>query len=511
MSFMQGNVRLVSRALLLFALIAGLSLVADANAKGRERKAGKRSAATKNRNGSKTISRSNSRSIAKSNPRQRERGAQSTLTKRQRLAELRRATARRRAEVARLAAIARENARNEALRNAVQAMIAKDDLKGEDLEVRRVAVNALGNHAGTVVVMNPQTGRVYSIVNQNWALHEGFKPCSTIKLVTGLAGLNENVIDPTDTTKISDRNEVSLTKALAYSKNDYFQQVGGQVGFDKMVEYARQLGLGEKTGINVRGEFAGRMPSATSRSGVYRMSSHGDSFQVTPLQLATLVSAMANGGKLVTPFVPRSTPDAPSSKTKVRRTIDLNPDAWKQMVPGMVGAVNYGSGRKAYDPNQTIAGKTGTCIEQGGWVGLFTSYAPLANPKLAVVVIARGADARSHFPAAVAGRIYRELSGRFGTTGTVQIAKARETFPIEAVETDDEESDAIATAQIHPTQRTTGVQPLVRSGATNSKVKAVIMPLPRQLEVQKPVVKEIVARPQSAELLTRPRRIVVDN
>ena len=86
------------------------------------------------------------------------------------------------------------------------------------------------------------------------------------------------------------------------------------------------------------------------------------------------------------------------------------------MIPGMIGAVNYGSGRKAYDPLQTVAGKTGTCNGGGGsWVGLFTSYAPLANPRLAVVVITRGTDAHRHLPAAVAGQIYRDLHQRFGT------------------------------------------------------------------------------------------------
>src|SRR5205814_9968016 len=117
-------------------------------------------------------------------------------------------------------------------------------VNGEDPEIRRIAVNALGDHAGTVVVMNPKTGRVYAIVNQQWALREGFKPCSTIKLVTGLAGLNERVIDPSNTTAISDSNRVDLTHALAYSKNEYFQQAGGQAESAKMISYARLRGLG---------------------------------------------------------------------------------------------------------------------------------------------------------------------------------------------------------------------------------------------------------------------------
>jgi hypothetical protein len=135
-------------------------------------------------------------------------------------AERLRAEARRRAEVARLEAIARQRAIEEAMRANVQSMIERDDVIGEDPEIRRVAVNALGHHAGTVVVMDPRTGRVYAVVNQQWALREGFKPCSTIKLVTGLAGLNERIIDPANTSAISNTNRVDLTSALAQQSPD---------------------------------------------------------------------------------------------------------------------------------------------------------------------------------------------------------------------------------------------------------------------------------------------------
>jgi membrane peptidoglycan carboxypeptidase len=453
--------------------------------------------------------------------------------------------AERRAQAERVAylrsiAITRERARDEELRSQVQSMIAKDDLAGEDPEVRRAAVNALGNHAGTIVVMNPQTGRVYSMVNQQWALREGFKPCSTIKLVTGLAGLNESVIDLNDTTKISDNNQLSLTRALAYSKNEYFQQVGGQVGFDKMVSYARQLGLGEKTGINARNEFQGSVPPSAARSGVNHMSSHGDNFQVTPIQLATLVSAMANGGKLLTPHIARQ--EEFNFKTKVRRQVTMETETWKHMVPGMVGAVSYGSGRRAYDPGQTVAGKTGTCIEQGTWVGLFTSYAPLANPQLAVVVIARGADAHSHFPAAVAGKIYRDLSGRFGTRDNLQIAATRKSYkpasnPASNIDTaldDEEENEATAVTRdwndatnIGGINRargaqasvrtesvsnrvTTDAQPLARKAGTvvDSKVRPVLMQIPsRNQNIVKPAGGSNGTPSNTSERETRPRRV----
>ena len=125
------------------------------------------------------------------------------MTRRERTAELRRIearhrrdslAARRRAEAARRAAIARQRAIEQSMRDEVQALISRDDTTGEDMEVRRAAVKALGNHIGTVVVMDPQSGRVYSIVNQEWALRRGFKPCSTIKLVTGVAGLGRRLL-----------------------------------------------------------------------------------------------------------------------------------------------------------------------------------------------------------------------------------------------------------------------------------------------------------------------------
>src|SRR2546423_9675223 len=331
--------------------------------------------------------------------------------------------ARRRAEERRQAAIARQRAIDEGMRNEAGANIAKDSTVGEDLEVRKAAVAALGHHAGTVVVMDPKTGRVYTVVNQDWGLRRGFKPCSTIKLVTGVAGISEKIIQPVESVSVGNNYSINLTDALAHSNNSYFQRVGGEVGFDKMVTYARELGLGEKTGINYANEYAGRVPLFKSGYAVNHMSSHGDDFEVTAIQLASLVSAMSNGGKLVTPHLPRSVDENDKFKTELRRKINISSETLSRMLPGMVGAVNYGSGRKAYRPEQTVAGKTGTCIGQGSWLGLFTSYAPVANPKLAVVVITRGTDAHKHLPAAVAGDIYRALSPRFGTQIDFQVAQ----------------------------------------------------------------------------------------
>src|SRR5215217_5587731 len=464
-----------------------------------------------------------------------ERRLRRPLTKRERAAELRRvagrnrrelAEARRRAEAARQAAIARQRAIDKAMRDEVQTFIAKDDLTGEDPEVRRVAVNALGNHAGTVVVMDPMTGRVYSMVNQEWALRRGFKPCSTIKLVTGVAGLSENAIPAVDT--VGDGFRLDLTSALAHSDNPFFQQVGSKIGSDKMVTYARELGLGEKTGINVPFEFPGKLPEIKVGGIERRMFSHADGFEVTPLQLGTLVAAMANGGRLLVPQIPHSLKEQNKMNVKVRRQLPITTDVWQRMVPGMVGAVNYGSGRRAYDPTQTVAGKTGTCIGQGGWVGLFTSYAPLANPRLAVVVITQGTDARRHFPAAVAGEIYRQLNHRFGTAINLQVASTlddeeKEVADAEAAaenaeangettETTNRETIPAATATATPVTKTP-VAPAAVKPATpepRNTVKRVLMPLEKKpVEAQKSSANSTntIQTPATTPGAQRPRRI----
>ena len=424
--------------------------------------------------------------------------------------------ARRRAEAARRAAIARQRAIDNALRNEVQALIARDDITGEDMEVRRVAVNALGHHAGTVVVMDPMTGRVYSVVNQEWALRRGFKPCSTIKLVTGVAGLAENAIPAVDTA--GDGYRIDLTSALAHSDNPFFQQVGTKIGSEKMVDYARQFGLGEKTGLNVPFEFPGRLPEIAPGEIQRRMFSHADGFEVTPLQLGTLVSAMANGGRLLQPQIAHSQKEGSKMSPKVRRHLDITSEVWQRMVPGMVGAVNYGSGRKAYNPTQTVAGKTGTCIGDGGWVGLFTSYAPLANPRLAVVVIAKGTDARRHFPAAVAGEIYRGLNHRFGTAINLQVATTlddEEKEVADAEEAAEQTADSIAAEApetsvaapaVKPAQKTPEVKTATPE-LRNNQVKPVLMPLGKKTEAQKSTQTSTTPGASVPADQQRPRRI----
>lgn len=394
--------------------------------------------------------------------RQRENDRDNRNNKKLSRAEARRVDAERRreAEKRRQAALAEQRRREQAareararklafergLRTATVENIAKDDTTGEDLNVRRAAVNALGGHAGTVVVMEAKTGKVLTIVNQEWAIRDSFKPCSTIKLVTGVAGINENLIDGEGKIKNSS-TRMDLDYALAKSNNGYFQRVGVNMGSSKMIEYARNLGLGEKTGINAAGETAGRLPHGNNNARIY---SHGDDFEVTPLQLAVMVSALSNGGKKVVPQIARPRVERTALRPQVRGNVNLPMRSVEGVLPGMIGAAEYGTARRGVDAGMGVAGKTGSCISKGSWVGLFASVAPVEDPKYSVVVITRGQSERGKYAAAIAGRVYQALGGQIKRNRDLLYArqlKVRPVTPVADEETDEGEDADVAEAE----------------------------------------------------------------
>jgi len=333
---------------------------------------------------------------------------------------------RRRREQAAREARERAIAFERGLRAETVQNIANDNTDGEDLEVRRAAVNALGNHAGMVVVMEPQTGKILSIVNQDWAIRKSYKPCSTIKLVTAIAGMNEGVVDGESGNILPRRFPMNLHDALAYSNNRYFQVVGANLGNRKIMSYAQMLGLGKPTGINAENETGGRLPFGNNGAKVY---SHGEDFEVTPLQLAVMVSSISNGGKIVVPHTPRTTFEKANFRMTTRGTVNLPQTNLQGVVPGMIGAATYGTARHGVDSSMGVAGKTGSCIGGGSWLGLFASVAPVINPKLAVVVITRGQAERGKYAAAVAGKVYRALSYRLKEKGDPNFVAQKPTVP----------------------------------------------------------------------------------
>ncbi|HLK50824.1 MAG TPA: penicillin-binding transpeptidase domain-containing protein [Bryobacteraceae bacterium] len=292
-----------------------------------------------------------------------------------------------------------------------------DNVDGEDLMIRRAAVAALGSVNGSVVVVDPTNGRILTIVNQKLALKSGFTPCSTIKLVTSVAALNERLIDPDTTVKITRYLRFNLTSALARSNNQYFARLGNELGFDRVTRYAQMLGLGEKAALDIPDEQPGVIPVEPPKDGgVGMMTSFGEGFLVTPLELAALVSAIANDGTLYYLQYPRSEAEIEQFTPKVKRTLDLPDSRLPDIRMGMKAAVDFGTARRiGFDPDDPILGKTGTCTDYraSSHMGWFGSFNEVNRHRLVVVVMLTG-DHRVSGPVAagVAGNIYRNLAGQ---------------------------------------------------------------------------------------------------
>ncbi len=287
---------------------------------------------------------------------------------------------------------------------------AGDNADGEDLEVRRSAVEALGAYNGSVVVVDPNTGRVLSIVNQKLALGSGFQPCSTIKVSVALAALSEKVVGGDG--KLFRHGGYNLTQALAHSNNFYFATLGAKLGFDKVSYYAHLFGYGEKAGLNIAGESPGRFPAEPpTNGGVGMLTSFGEEIAQTPLQLAALMSALANGGTLYYLQYPRSPQESTELVPRVKRQLDIG-NVIPELKPGMLAAVEYGTARRAQQ-DEPIAGKTGTCTESTTHLGWFGSFNDVGNHKLVVVVLLTGGRMPSTpgpLAAGIAGEVYRSLA-----------------------------------------------------------------------------------------------------
>jgi len=287
-----------------------------------------------------------------------------------------------------------------------------DFIDGDDLVVRRAAVDALGPLNGSVVVTDPTTGRVLTIVNQKLAYQSGYQPCSTVKIPVALAALSEGVIDRQTLVRVYGRTKFDMTSALAKSNNQYFANLGERLGFDRVSYYAKLFGLGEKAGLDIEGEQAGLLTPVEPKSGVGMMTSFGDGISMTPLEFAALMGAVANGGTLYYLQYPKTQAEAAEMMPRVKRRLDID-QVIPDIKPGMMGAVEYGTARRiGFDPNEPVYGKTGTCTDSRtpthlGWFG---SFAESSGNKLVVVVLLTGGRPDSG-PAAsgVAGAFYKSL------------------------------------------------------------------------------------------------------
>jgi penicillin-binding protein 2 len=294
------------------------------------------------------------------------------------------------------------------------ALTEGDQTGGEDPVVRQAAIDALGNMNGTVVAIEPTSGRVLAMVNQKLALSGGAQPCSTIKLSVALAALSEGAIDRETRVSLGGRSRMNLTTALAHSNNAYFEAVGLKLGFEKVSYYAHQYGLGELAGYRIPGEQLGTYPEeeiSSKLGGVGKMCSFGEGISMTPLQLGALVTAISNGGTLYYLQHPTNPEEVANFQPIVKRHLDIAP-VIPELSDGLAGAVTYGTARslRLNFNEESILGKTGTCSHGGTRYGWFASYSNTNIGRIVTVVFLQGGRPTFGPKAAeIAGRMYRNL------------------------------------------------------------------------------------------------------
>jgi cell division protein FtsI (penicillin-binding protein 3) len=289
--------------------------------------------------------------------------------------------------------------------------------------------------AGTVVVENPHTGEILALVNRptfnpnnkkeirpealkNRAVSDVYEPGSTFKVVTLSAGLEEKITRPDELfdcqmgsivingMRIRDSKPhgvLSVADILAESSDVGAIKVALRLGEDRFYKYIRAFGFGQQTGIELPGETRGLTKPVERWSKVsIGAISMGQEIGITPLQLISLVSTIANDGVRVPPRIVAGT--LPAAQT-TPQTISFQPAAGMrvispltaaQMRQMMQGVVLHGTGRKAILEGYSSAGKTGTAqkvdpatgaYSKTKYVGSFAGFAPVNNPQIAVAVI----------------------------------------------------------------------------------------------------------------------------
>jgi stage II sporulation protein D len=276
-----------------------------------------------------------------------------------------------------------------ALFTAVSGWFKGDSDDRVDQNLRVAAIRALGDRKGTVIIMDPQTGRVRAVVNSKLALEESFRPGSTIKPLTALAALKSGVIDEgwesvchekfthddfhTTCSHPRDLPPLNPTEAIAYSCNYYFGKVGERVSEASFNSTLNDFGFGRKSGINETVESAGKLVRSAWQP--QSAMGEGDYLQATPIQLINAYATLVNGGHLFTPRVAGAKGFKPSLQTNV----SVNADHRTLILKGMRGAVRYGTAESAglYSLPIYTFGKTGTATEMDGFrmQGWFVGFA----------------------------------------------------------------------------------------------------------------------------------------
>jgi penicillin-binding protein 2 len=346
-----------------------------------------------------------------------------------------------------------------------------------DRRVQEAAERAMAGHTGSVVVLDPRNGDVLAMTSspafdldrftgnlerEDWlrlirdpkypllnrALQSQYAPGSIYKVIVAAAGLQEGSLTPMDRTycngqfhmggwtfkdwKAGGHGHVDLRASLVHSCNIFFYQAGLRVGPSTMARYAKAFGLGGATGIDLSGEKLGLVPSPEwKRKRFGRPWQAGDTVNtsigqgqvlVTPLQVARMMAAIANGGILWKPRLIQRVERVDgavlySEQSAMTGHVDLSPAVWAFLRGALWGAVNEGgTGGAARVPGLDIAGKTGTAQriaksdsrrgEDHAW---FASFAPAHDPQVVVVVLVEGGGKGGQVAAPIARQVYQSI------------------------------------------------------------------------------------------------------
>lgn len=313
-----------------------------------------------------------------------------------------------------------------------------------------------GAESVTAIVMNPKNGDILAMASRpsydpnnfhkydpnvwkNRAVSDIYEPGSTFKSIVAAAGFQEKLVSPTDifvdpgTIEVSGRTiqnwsgdsfgTVTFLDVVKNSINTGFAQLGLELGGERLMNYARKFGFGERTGIELPGEESGILfnPKDMVASDV-ATSSIGQSIAVTPLQMITAMSAIANDGVLLKPHIVKAIYNADGTvyqqmeREEVRRCIDSDVDKTLKSVLEQV--VSTGGGSKASIEGYHIAGKTGTAQKidmvnggylPGHYIASFCGFGPVEDPQFTVLVIINDPAGGEYYGGQVAAPIAHDI------------------------------------------------------------------------------------------------------
>jgi cell division protein FtsI (penicillin-binding protein 3) len=324
----------------------------------------------------------------------------------------------------------------------------------QHLAERELRAGVAANRAagGTAIVMNPRTGEILAMANEptfdpnefreasdverrNRAVQDLYEPGSTFKVVTASAALQERVMPadaPIDVSggriKIGSRvvhddhtyGVLSFTDVIVKSSNVGAIKIGFKVGTDRLSRYVQAFGFGKPVSPDFPGESSGIVWRVSDWTDSALASvSMGYQVGVTPLQMVTAVSAVANGGQLIEPRVVgavyRNQLRYPVRPKVIRRVIDT--DTAAALTSIMEGVTEHGTAKAARIAGYTIAGKTGTAAKlvdgrysKRDYNASFVGFLPSSNPVIAMIVVIDSPHAGTYYGGTVAAPIFRRIA-----------------------------------------------------------------------------------------------------